>query len=139
MEIVMIVRALLAVLGIGTLALSGAIVMGAADDDPLRRDVDDLKQRVIALEQRAARLEQARGADAQRTEQVRLALDALVGAAERLATGDPNVAAALDFAEGVLSPYSAWSIRAARAAVANKDLGLAQQHLLQAIAESRVP
>jgi len=131
----LLVRALLASAAIAAVAVFGvASVNGEAAGPDV--EVEQLERRVAWLEQRVARLEQERDDEARRAERARAAVEGLLTAAELLTAGVAEVGDALDAAEAAL-PQARWSVRAARRAIANKDLGLAREHVYQAILEAR--
>ncbi len=131
-------RALALVLGAVVLGLGGTLVREQRDWSEVDGRLDQLQRQVGRLEERVGRLEQTQRDEGQRAQRVRAAVDALTGAVQRLQRGDADVSEALDFAEPVLSAHAAWSIRAAREALGRKDLGLAQQHLIDAVAQTRL-
>lgn len=130
-------RALAVALAAVIVGLGGAVVREHRAASEAEGRLDQLQRQVSNLEERVGRLEQARRDEAERAQRVRAAVDAVAEAVQRLQRGDADVSEALDFAEAVLSAHAAWSIRAAREALGRKDLGLAQQHLIDAVARAR--
>lgn len=138
-----------------------------AEVDQLRRDVVDLKTRAALLERQASQAEamsaqldklsrqitslqtQLSDTENRRTEKERQvaerraqseqAVASLGAAQQQLATGNGNVGAALNYAESTLTGNALANIQAAKASLANGDLGSARIWIGLAIAEAQTP
>jgi TolA-binding protein len=77
-------------------------------------------------------------AAADRTAQVRVAVNGLVAAVHQLQTGDSNIGWAIDAAQGApVGPNAQKNLELARSALYNEDLNVAGNYLVHAIAEAQ--
>ncbi len=136
-----------------------------AEVDQLRREVGDLKSRTALLERQAAQAEamsaqldklsrqisglqtQLTDAENRRTEkerqvaerraQTEQAVSSLGAAQQQLSTGNANVGSALTYAESMFTGTALANVQAAKASLANGDLGSARIWISLAIAEAQ--
>jgi TolA-binding protein len=136
-----------------------------AEVEQLRRDVVDLKSRTVQLERQSAQAEvmsqqlsklskqiselqgqlsetENRRAESERRaiekrERSEAAIASLGGALQQLANGNGNVGPAIGYAESTFTGTALSNVQAAKAALANNDLGSARVWLNLAIAEAQ--
>ncbi len=103
------------------------------DLQQIAAELRQLRAQVAEAEARRQAEEQAQAA---RHQQIQSAVDALGRAQYALASGNDDIAAALDQAQAVLEGQAQRDVQAARAALQNRDLALARTYLAAAISDA---